>query len=210
MFVDELPDMPRIHGYHVFQWCPKTQIYQDWDVQEEMEIPGICLQPQSTRVWNNQAQSNCSWSNDRGPYGVDLHLRWQNHLPPHLTVGPNNPPPNQHQPPGHSHGGPPFTVGSGQRAMETRTRGLFLSSRKRDHVEPENVPLSKYQQPGGIYGTTIMPSGLTRVNLHGWLTWRLHIANPPSEDPLGVTLRRRIRSTVGRLRSELRADGSLS
>ncbi|XP_061360026.1 multicopper oxidase LPR1-like [Gastrolobium bilobum] len=190
MFVDELPDMPRIPGYEVVLvdgvarsrslqigmfkkiWkfhrdIPPTLVFAFGITIETATVPGPTI---------------------KALYGVDTYVTWQNHLPPKhiLPWDPTIPTAMPHTKMGvptvvHLHGGihEPQSDGNANSWFTFGFQETGPTWTNKTYHYPNN------QQPGNLfYHDHAM--GLTRVNLVAGLVGAYIIHHPQIEDPLGL------------------------
>ncbi|KHN06754.1 Spore coat protein A [Glycine soja] len=82
MFVDELPHMPRILGYHLSDGVPRSKSFKIGMFKKKWKFHKD-LPPTTVYAFGTSKHT----ATVPGPtiealYGVDTHVRWQNHLPP--------------------------------------------------------------------------------------------------------------------------------
>ncbi|KAK7390934.1 hypothetical protein VNO78_19149 [Psophocarpus tetragonolobus] len=211
MFVDELPDMPRIRGYHVFYGVPKSKSFKMGMFKKKWKFHRD-LPPTTVYAFGRSKQS----ATVPGPtiealYGVDTHVRWQNHLPPKhiLPWDPTIPTAMSNRTRGiptvvHLHGGLHAAESDGNAnawfTSKFNERGPTWS-RKTYHYPND-------QQPGNLwYHDHAM--GLTRVNLLAGLLGAYVIRHPHIEDPLGLPSGDQFDRTLIVFDRSFRTDGSI-
>ncbi|XP_021292832.1 multicopper oxidase LPR1-like isoform X2 [Herrania umbratica] len=186
MFVDELPDMPKIQGFDVVNGYPKSKsltigmFMKKWKFHRDLP---------PTPVFAYGA----SWSTATVPgptiealHGIDTYVKWQNHLPPKhiLPWDPTIPtavPATKKGVPTvvHLHGG------IHEPASDGNSNSWFTAGFKEKGPTwaNETYHYNNNQQPGNLwYHDHAM--GLTRVNLLAGLIGAYVLRHPDVEGPL--------------------------
>ena len=82
MFVDELPDMPRIHGYEILNGVPKPKsltigmFTKKWKFHRDLPLTQVFAFGESENT------ATIPGPTIEALQGVDTYVTWQNHLPP--------------------------------------------------------------------------------------------------------------------------------
>ncbi|RDX83783.1 Multicopper oxidase LPR1, partial [Mucuna pruriens] len=188
MFVDELPDMPRILGYHVSDGVPKSKAFKIGMFKKKWKFHRD-LPPTTVYAYGVTKHT----ATVPGPtietlYGVDTHVRWENHLPPKhiLPWDPTIPTAMTNTTRGiptvvHLHGGihAPESDGNANAWFIAKFAKRGPTWTKKTYHYPN------HQHPGNLwYHDHAM--GLTRVNLLAGLIGAYIIRDPPIENPLGL------------------------
>lgn len=211
MFVDELPDMPRIHGYHVSNGVPKPKSIKIGMFKKKWKFHRD-LPPTTVYAFGTtKHKATVPGPTIEALHGVDLHVRWQNHLPPHhiLPWDPTIPTAITNTTPGiptvvHLHGGihGPESDGNANSWFISKFKETGPTWSRKTYHYPNN------QQPGNLwYHDHAM--GLTRVNLLAGLLGSYIIREPAVEDPLGLPSGDEFDRPLVVFDRSFRADGSL-
>ncbi|XP_054808686.1 multicopper oxidase LPR1-like [Prosopis cineraria] len=188
MFVDEVPDMPRIHGYKILHGVPKPKslvigmFKKNWKFHRD-------LPPTPVFAYGVDKHS----ATVPGPtiealHGVDTYVTWQNHLPScHiLQWDPTIPTAIPHSKKGiptvvHLHGGihEPQSDGNPNAWFTAGFNEMGPTWMKKTFHYHNN------QHPGDLWYHD-HALGLTRVNLLAGLIGTYIIRHPLIEDPLGL------------------------
>ncbi|TKY50951.1 Multicopper oxidase LPR2 [Spatholobus suberectus] len=188
MFVDELPDMPRILGYHVLDGVPKSESLKIGMFKKKWKFHRD-LPPTAVYAYGiTKHTATVPGPTIEALFGVDTHVRWQNHLPPKhiLPWDPTIPTALTNTTRGipavvHLHGGihEPESDGNANAWFTSKFSQRGPTWAKKTYHYPNN------QQPGNLwYHDHAM--GLTRVNLLAGLLGAYIIRHPSIEDPLGL------------------------
>ncbi|KAK3040733.1 hypothetical protein RJ639_029255, partial [Escallonia herrerae] len=188
MFVDELPDMPRIHGFDVVNGVPVSKslkigmFHKKWKFHRDLPPTPVFAYGTSKRT------ATVPGPTIEALHGIDTYVTWQNHLPSQhiLPWDPTIPTAIPSTKKGiptvvHLHGGidEPESDGNAHSWFTAgfKERGPAWT-KKRYHYH-------NFQQPGNLwYHDHAM--GLTRVNLLAGLTGAYIIRHPHVEAPLGL------------------------
>ncbi|XP_061368899.1 multicopper oxidase LPR2-like [Gastrolobium bilobum] len=188
MFVDELPDMPRILGYQVLNGVPKSKSLNIGMFKKKWKFHRD-LPPTTVYAYGLTSHT----ATVPGPtieavYGVDTYVTWQNHLPPKhiLPWDPTIPTALTNTTRGvptvvHLHGGihEPESDGNPNSWFTAKYKKKGPTWTKKTYHYVNN------QQPGNLwYHDHAM--GLTRVNLLAGLIGAYIIRHPSIEGPLGL------------------------
>ncbi|KAK7280348.1 hypothetical protein RJT34_25411 [Clitoria ternatea] len=186
MFVDDLPQIPRIFAYQVLHGVPKSKSLKIGMFKKKWKFHRD-LPPSMVYAYGLTKQT----ATVPGPtiealYGVDTHVRWQNHLPPKHILPWDPTIPTAMTTEGiptvvHLHGGihAPESDGNANAWFTSGFRKKGPTWTQKTYHYPNN------QQPGNLwYHDHAM--GLTRVNLLAGLIGSYIIRHPPIEDPLGL------------------------
>ncbi|XP_015942044.1 multicopper oxidase LPR1 [Arachis duranensis] len=188
MFVDELPEIPRILGYELVHGVPKSKsltigmFKKKWKFHRDLPATTVYaygLNPEEATVPGPTIEAL---------YGVGTHVTWENHLPPinilpwdptipiALTVAREGIPTVVHL-----HGGihAPESDGNAYAWFTSGFRHKGPTWTNKTYYYPNN------QQPGNLwYHDHAM--GLTRINLLAGLIGAYIIRHPSIESPLGL------------------------
>ncbi|KAG4984455.1 hypothetical protein JHK82_029294 [Glycine max] len=211
MFVDELPHMPRILGYHLSDGVPRSKSFKIGMFKKKWKFHKD-LPPTTVYAFGTSKHT----ATVPGPtiealYGVDTHVRWQNHLPPKhiLPWDPTIPTAMTNSTRGiptvvHLHGGihAPESDGNANAWFTSKFNQRGPTWTKKTYHYPNN------QQPGNLwYHDHAM--GLTRVNLLAGLLGAYIIRHPEIEDPLGLPSGDEFDRTLIVFDRSFRTDGSI-
>jgi FtsP/CotA-like multicopper oxidase with cupredoxin domain len=186
MFVEKLPDMPKIEAFNLVNGVPKRKsliigMYQKlWKFHRD--IPPTPVYAYGT----SRDTATVPGPTIEAVQGIDTHISWRNHLPPKhiLPYDPTIPIPK-------SQNGIPTVVHLHGGIDEPESDGFSKSwFTKGFHQRGPTWTKKKYhyhnlQQPGNLwYHDHAM--GLTRVNILAGLLGPYIIRNPALEGPLGL------------------------
>ncbi|XP_054808371.1 multicopper oxidase LPR2-like [Prosopis cineraria] len=188
MFVDEVPDMPRIHGYKLDHGVPKPKslhigmFKKNWKFHRH-------LPPTPVFAFGvNERTASVPGPTIEAMHGVDTFVTWQNHLPSKhiLPWDPTIPTAIPHSKRGiptvvHLHGGihAPHSDGNANAWFTNGFNETGPTWTRKSYHYPN------YQHPGNLwYHDHAM--GLTRVNLLAGLIGAYIIRHPLIEGPLGL------------------------
>lgn len=188
MFVDEVPDMPRILGYELLHEIPKPKSLQIGMFQKNWKFHRD-LPPTPVFAYGvDQQTATIPGPTIEALYGVDTYVTWQNHLPlDHiLPWDPTIPTAIPHSKKGiptvvHRHGGiqEPQSDGNPNSWFTIGFNETGPTWTKKTYHYPNN------QQPGNLWYHD-HALGLTRVNILAGLFGFYIIRQPLIEDPLGL------------------------
>ncbi|OAY29214.1 multicopper oxidase LPR1 [Manihot esculenta] len=211
MFVDELPDMPRIHGFDVVNGVPKPKRLRIGMFKKEWKFHRD-LPPTPVFAYGVSKQN----ATVPGPtieamHNVDTYVTWKNHLPskhilPWDPTIPTAIPTTKKGIPTvvHLHGsiGEPESDGHAESWFTNRFAEKGPTwSKKTYHYH-------NFQQPGNLwYHDHAM--GLTRVNLLAGLVGAYIIRHPEVEAPLGLPFGDELDRILMVFDRSFRTDGSI-
>ncbi|XP_027364999.1 multicopper oxidase LPR1-like isoform X2 [Abrus precatorius] len=186
MFVDQLPDMPRIPAYEILDGVPKSKSLKIGMFKKKWKFHRD-LPPTPVYAYGlTEQRATVPGPTIEAHYGVDTHVTWQNHLPPNhiLPWDPTIPTALTNTTKGiptvvHLHGGihEPESDGNANAWFTSKFREKGPTWTKKKYHYPNN------QHPGNLwYHDHAM--GLTRVNLLAGLVGSYIIRDPSIEDPL--------------------------
>ncbi|XP_076914657.1 multicopper oxidase LPR1-like [Bidens hawaiensis] len=188
VFVDELPDMPRIKGYDVVHGLPvpkalKITMFQKyWKFHKDLPPTKVFAYGETKRT------ATVPGPTIEAVHGVSTHVRWQNRLPskhilPWDRTIPTAIPRNNKGVPTvvHLHGGIDEPESDGN------SHAWFTADFQEvgPHWTKETYHYHNQQQPGNLYYHD-HAMGLTRVNLLAGLFGSYIIRDPNVEVPLGL------------------------
>ncbi|KAK2988634.1 hypothetical protein RJ640_013115 [Escallonia rubra] len=188
MFVDELPDMPRIRGFDVVNGVPVSKslkigmFHKKWKFHRDLPLTPVFAFGTSKRT------ATVPGPTIEALHGIDTYVTWQNHLPSQhiLPWDPTIPTAIPSTKLGiptvvHLHGGidEPESDGNAHSWFTARFKERGPAwTKKRYHYH-------NFQQPGNLwYHDHAM--GLTRLNLLAGLIGAYIIRHPHVEAPLGL------------------------
>ncbi|XP_021887105.1 multicopper oxidase LPR2-like [Carica papaya] len=186
MFVDEIPDMPRLKGFDFINGVPKPKtlkigmFVKKWKFHKDLPATSVFAYGAS------RSTATVPGPTIEALHGVDTYVTWQNHLPSDhiLPWDPTIPTaiPNKGIPTVvHLHGGihEPASDGNSNSWFTTEFK------EKGPTWTQETYHYTNNQQPGNLwYHDHAM--GLTRENLLAGLIGTYIIRHPSVEDPLGL------------------------
>ncbi|OMO88072.1 Multicopper oxidase, type 1 [Corchorus olitorius] len=186
MFVDELPDMPKIHGYGMVDGSPKAKLLtigmfrKKWKFHRDLPATTVFAYGASRHT------ATVPGPTIEALHGIDTYVKWQNHLPskhilPWDPTIPTAIPASKKGVPTvvHLHGGinEPASDGNSNSWFTARFKEKGPTWSKRIYHYNNN------QQPGNLwYHDHAM--GLTRVNVLAGLIGAYIIRHPDVEGPL--------------------------
>ncbi|KAI9074063.1 hypothetical protein K1719_043990 [Acacia pycnantha] len=211
MFVDELPDMPRIHGYKLVHGVPKPKSLRIGMFDKKWKFHRD-LPPTPVFAYGvNKGTATVPGPTIEAAHGVDTFVTWLNYLPSKhiLPWDPTIPTATPRSKIGvptvvHLHGGIHGPQSDGN-ANAWFTNGFNETgptwTRKSYHYP-------NYQQPGNLwYHDHAM--GLTRVNLLAGLIGAYIIRHPLIEAPLGLPQGKTFDRPLVIFDRSFRTDGSI-
>ncbi|XP_024995613.1 multicopper oxidase LPR2-like [Cynara cardunculus var. scolymus] len=188
MFVDEIPDMPKIKGYHLLDGVPVssslkiTMFPKYWKFHRDLPPTKVFAFGETKRT------ATVPGPTIEAVHGVSTHVRWQNRLPSkHIlpwdpTIPTAIPRTNKGVPTVvHLHGGidEPQSDGNSNSWFTARFQERGPTWTKKTYHYHNK------QQPGNLYYHD-HAMGLTRVNLLAGLFGAYIIRHPEVESPLGL------------------------
>ncbi|XP_042502427.1 multicopper oxidase LPR1-like [Macadamia integrifolia] len=210
MFVDELPDMPRVQGFDITNGVPVSKTlkigmyHKRWKFHRDLPATGVFAYGTSKRT------ATVPGPTIEALHGIETHVTWQNHLPPKhiLPWDPTIPtakPLNKGVPTVvHLHG----AIGEPQ--SDGNSKAWFTVGFKDTGPTWSKKTYRYYnlQQPGNLwYHDHAM--GLTRVNLLAGLIGAYIIRHPQIETPLGLPYGNEFDRPLVIFDRSFRTDGSL-
>ncbi|PON78728.1 Copper-resistance protein [Parasponia andersonii] len=188
MFVDELPDMPKIPGFDVFDGVPKPKYLNIGMFRKKWKFHRDLAPTPVFAYGESKSKATVPGPTIEAVYGVDTYVTWRNHLPPKhiLPWDPTIPtavPTTRKGVPAvvHLHGGidEPASDGNSNAWFTGGFREVGPTWAQRTYR------YRNHQQPGNLwYHDHAM--GLTRVNLLAGLIGSYVIRHPEIEGPLGL------------------------
>ncbi|RZC58151.1 hypothetical protein C5167_005453 [Papaver somniferum] len=209
MFVDELPTMPRVRGYHLKDALPVSKILKigmflkQWKFHKDLPPTKVFAFGVSKR------RATVPGPTIEAIHGVDTYVKWQNHLPEkHLlpwdptipTAKPKKGVPTVT----HLHGGiiEPQSDGHSNAWFTAGFKETGPTFSKRTYR------YNNHQQPGNLwYHDHAM--GLTRVNILAGLFGSYIIRHPEIEDPLRLPSGHNYDQTLAIFDRMFNVDGSI-
>ncbi|KAL5553386.1 hypothetical protein UlMin_040787 [Ulmus minor] len=189
MFVDELPDVPKIRGYDVFHGVPQSKLLKigmfekKWKFHRDLPATPVFAYGESKH------KATIPGPTIEALQGIPTQVTWQNHLPSKHILPYDKTIPTAE--PSHKKGGVPTVVhlhGSiGEASSDGNSNSWFTRNFK--DVGPtwtkKTYRYNNHQHPGTLwYHDHAM--GLTRVNLLAGLIGSYVIRHPEVEGPLGL------------------------
>ncbi|KAI4313808.1 hypothetical protein L6164_026758 [Bauhinia variegata] len=211
MFVDELPDMPRIRAYELVHGVPKPRSLQigmfkkKWKFHRDLPPTPVFAYGES------KFTATVPGPTMEALQGVDTYVTWQNHLPPKhiLPWDPTIPTARPHTNKGvptvvHLHGAihEPESDGNSNSWFTARFNETGPTWTKKTYHYPNQ------QHPGNLwYHDHAM--GLTRVNLLAGLIGAYIIRDHTMEGPLGLPQGKEFDRPLIVFDRSFRSDGSI-
>ncbi|KAF8083459.1 hypothetical protein N665_0772s0028 [Sinapis alba] len=210
MFVDELPDMPRLHSFHSVHGVRKPislqigMFYTKWKFHRDLPPTPVFAYGTSRR------SATVPGPTIEAVYGVDTYVTWRNHLPSShilpldLTISPASP----------KHGGIPTVVhlhgGIHEPSSDGNADAWFTSGFRETGPKwtKTTVHYENMQQPGNMwYHDHAM--GLTRVNLLAGLVGAYILRHDTVEAPLRLPTGEEFDRPLIVFDRSFRTDGSI-
>lgn len=210
MFVDELPDMPKLHGFHVVNGVPVSRSLRigmfkiDWKFHRDIPATPVFAYGTSKKT------ATVPGPTIEALHGIDTHVTWTNHLPKKhiLPWDPTIPTAMPRM------GGIPTVVHLHGAINEPESDGnsnsWFTSGfgSKGPTWTKKKYHYSNNQHPGNMwYHDHAM--GLTRVNLLAGLIGSYTLRHPEVEAPLGLPSGDEFDRTLMVLDRSFNRDGTL-
>ncbi|CAG7864906.1 unnamed protein product [Brassica rapa] len=210
MFVDELPDMPRLHGFHSVHGVLKPislqigMFYTKWKFHRDLPPTPVFAYGTSRR------SATVPGPTIEAVYGVDTYVTWRNHLPSShilpldLTISPAAP----------KYGGIPTVVhlhgGIHEPSSDGNTDAWFTAGFRETGPKWTKTTMhyENMQQPGNMwYHDHAM--GLTRVNLLAGLVGAYILRHNTVEAPLRLPTGNEFDRPLVVFDRSFRKDGSI-
>ncbi|KAF3432207.1 hypothetical protein FNV43_RR26946 [Rhamnella rubrinervis] len=211
MFVDELPDMPKVHGFEFVNGVPKSKSLKIGMFKKKWKFHRDIPPTPVFAFGESKHNATVPGPTIEALYGIDTYVTWRNHLPskhilPWDPTIPTATPSDKKGVPTvvHLHGGIHEPASDGN-ANSWFTAGF---KEKGPNWTQKTYRYRNLQQPGNLwYHDHAM--GLTRVNLLAGLIGAYIVRHPDVEAPLGLPMGDEFDRTLVIFDRSFQSDGSI-